>query len=104
MISNVTFGEKYFSYISKSPFINLALDCTFLKFNFLNNSIDTADIQFSDNISKIYAKNYVLACSGLENSRLMLWSKSENKNNFDYEMPIGNYYIDHPTHDTGEGI
>lgn len=104
LISNVTFSEKYFSYISKSPFIHLALDCTFLKFNFLNNSINTADIHFNNNIYKISSKNYILACGGLENSRLMLWSKSNNTNTFGNEMPIGNYFIDHPTHDSGEGI
>jgi len=104
LTSDVNFGEKYFSHISKSPFINLVLDCTFLKFNFLNNSINSADISLNENFYNISSKNYVLACGGLENSRLMLWSKSINTNHFDNEMPIGNYYMDHPTHDSGEGI
>jgi hypothetical protein len=102
--SDVNFAEKYFSHLSKSSFITLVLDCSFLKFNFANNSINSAEVHFKNNIYKISSKNYVLACGGLENSRLLLWSKSFNKNYFDHDMPIGNYYMDHPTANVGEGI
>jgi hypothetical protein len=102
--SKVDFGEKYISHIKKSSFITLALNCTFLKLNFLNNSINNIDINFNGKIYKISSKNYILASGGLENSRLMLWSKLNNIKNFNQEMPIGNYYIDHPTHDVGEGV
>jgi len=102
--SGVNFAEKYFNYIKKSRYIDLSLNSTFLEFNFLNSKINSININFGKKIYKITSKNYILACGGLENSRIMLWAKSKNIKNFFQEMPIGNYYIDHPTHDVGEGV
>ena len=50
------------------------------------------------------SKFYILAAGGIENSRLLLWSKYKNNNLFHKDLPIGNYYMDHPWYQPAEGF
>jgi hypothetical protein len=44
---------------------------------------------------KIKARYFVLACGGIENSRLLLWTKIKNRGFFNNNLPIGKYWMNH---------
>jgi len=45
----------------------------------------------------------VVACGGIENSRLLLWSRDNNKQLF-RDLPIGINWMEHPYYATGKVI
>ena len=51
----------------------------------------------------IKAKFLVLACGGIENSRLLLWFRENNKE-ISKNLPIGNYWMEHPFKKIGTGV
>jgi len=104
MWSNVRFGEKYLNHIKKSRNIFLSLNTNFLNFIGDNKSIKSLICSKNNNTYKLKSKFYILSCGGIENSRLLLLSKSKNKNLFNPRLPIGNYYMDHPYHNVGTGL
>jgi hypothetical protein len=101
--SDVKFGEKYFDHIKKSKYINLSLNTVYLSGNGGNGQVTSINC-FKDKNYKLRGKNYILSCGGIENSRLLLWTKNNNPQLFKYNLPIGNYYMDHPFHMVADGI
>lgn len=94
--SNVRFYEKYYNYISKSSFISLLLNTTLYNLKFDNKNISEFYLKsHKDQILFLKSKYLVLACGGIENSRILLWCKENNKNLFE-NLPIGNYWMEHP--------
>ena len=55
-------------------------------------------------IKKISAKYFVLACGGIENSRLLLWTKKQNQGFILNDLPIGKYWMNHPWVLGGKGV
>ena len=102
--SNVKFGEKYLEHIKKSKYIFLSLKSNLKNLEGSSKSIDLINCQNIDNEIKLKAKCYILSCGGIENSRILLWSKKLDKNLFKNELPIGNYYMDHPYYSIGNGL
>ena len=101
--SNVRFGEKYFEKIKQSKKISLILNCPLLMLNGKNGIVENAE--FKKNFKrKLKAKYFVIATGGIENSRLLLWFKKNNKNLLDERLPIGKFWMDHPYHSVAEGI
>ena len=101
--SNVKFGEKYYSHIKKSKKINLLLNTTFKYFKGETGKISSLVCKNSIE-HEFNSRNYILACGGLENSRLILHTKNMNLKLFKNELPIGRYYCDHPKKNIGKGI
>ncbi len=101
--SDVRFKEKYFKYIKKSKYISIILNTTLINLEGHDQNITGINI-FNKSNKKILGKTFILACGGIENSRLLLWSKEKNSNLFNPKMPIGNYWMDHPYHDMAEGL
>ena len=102
--SNVRFGEKYLDHIKKSKHIYLSINTNFVNLNGDSNIIDSINCIQNKKKIKLKSKYYVLSCGGIENSRMLLWSKEINKSMFDDKLPIGKYYMDHPYHEIGEGL
>ena len=44
-----------------------------------------------------------MACGGIENSRMLLWFRENNKT-ISEELPIGNYWMEHPFKKIGSGV
>ena len=101
--SNVKFGDKYYSHIKKSKKINLLLNTTFKYFKGESGKIDKIVCQNKIE-HEFSSRNYILACGGIENSRLMLHARNMNLKLFKNDLPIGYYYCDHPKKDIGKGI
>ena len=102
--SNVRFGEKYLDHIKKSKFIHLSLNTNFLNFSGKDKKIDSIKCSKNENFYNLKASNYILSCGGIENSRLMLWSKQRDKTLINSKLPIGKYYMNHPYYSIGEGL
>ena len=101
--SDVKFGEKYYNYVKKSKYINLSLNTVYSSSNGSNGQITSINC-FKNKNFKLKGKYFILSCGGIENSRLLLWTKESNPQLFEHDLPIGNYYMDHPFHEVGGGI
>lgn len=99
--SNVRFKDKYFSYLKKSKKIFLALNTTVLKINGNNNLVKSIDIKSYSSYETLKVKNLILACGGLENSRILLWSQLNSENIFLKNLNIGHYWMEHPHYEAG---
>ena len=101
--SDVKFGEKYFNYFKKSKYINLSLNTVYHGSNGQDGKITSINC-FKEKNYNLKSKYFVLSCGGIENSRLLLWTKKNNPKLFTNDLPIGNYYMDHPFHRVGQGL
>ena len=104
--SNVRFGDKYYNHVNYSKYIYLSLNTSFLKFNSNKNNKNISSITCKKDGKEheLKSKYFILACGGIENSRLLLWSREKNKNLLDPRLPIGESYMNHPAYAVGEGI
>ena len=102
--SNLRFKDVYYEKIKNSRYIYLSLNTSFLHFKGSNNQITAINCKHKDNLINLRAKYYVLAAGGIENSRLLLWSRVKNQSLVNKDLPIGNYFMDHPWHTPGEGF
>ena len=100
--SNVRFYEKYFKHISKSKLIDLSLNCPIYNILMENSVVKKIIIHSEANFS-IKTNFLVLACGGIENSRLLLWFRENNKS-IPQTLPIGNFWMEHPFKKIGSGI
>lgn len=97
--SDVQFGEKYETEIKNSDKIFLLLNSPLLQI-----IPDEKNLRYVQEIiikvnnldKKIKVKKLILATGGIENSRILLWSKFLSKNKFLKKLPIGNYWNEHP--------
>lgn len=94
--SAVNFGKEYKNKIINSKFISLILNIQFEYFKG-NSSVVEEIICQTSNLKKISIKSkiFILACGGIENSRLLLWTRNRSNLNLK-NLPIGNYWMDHP--------
>jgi len=104
--SKLRIDEKFYDYIKNSRLIHLTLGSTFLNFESNENTQSIASIRCKKNNQdfSLQAKFFILACGGIENSRLLLWSRKKNKELFSQNLPIGKYYMHHPFHTIGSGL
>ncbi len=100
--SSVRFYEKYFEHIKNSKFINLILNCAIYNIKMNNQTVDKIVLKSKKTFS-IKTNFLVLACGGIENSRLLLWFR-ENNPSISKKLPIGNYWMEHPFKTIGSGV
>ena len=93
--SGVRFYEKYFDQIKKSKNIQLILNTQLSHFAGENKKIENAVCVSNGKFSRIKVKEFILCCGGIENSRILLWSKLQNKNLFDEDLKIGKFWMTH---------
>jgi len=102
--SNVNFAEKYKTYIKKSKKIHLILNCQLSHFEGKGKKILSATCFFENKTKKIQSKYFILACGGIENSRILLWTREKNTNLINKNLPIGEYWMHHPWIVSGIGL
>lgn len=104
-ISKVRFAEKFFNSIEKSKNIYLFLNSPVISVEGQNNKVSNV-ICYSKKNKKfqINGELFVLATGGIENSRLLLLINLKNKYLFNQEIPIGNYWYEHPFNELGKAI
>lgn len=102
--SKVSFYEKYFEKIKKSKYIYVLLKSPIFEISLKDNSVQNIKIIKNNTVTSIKINNYiVLCCGGIENSRLLLWF-SEKNNNFLKNMPVGEFWMEHPFKVIGKGF
>jgi len=101
----VRFNEKYYEKIKKSKKIFLILNTPLL--NIIGNDYGNVEYISFNNLGvnkKIKIENLILGCGGIENSRILLWSKQISKNNFLKNIYPGYYWMEHPHYEVGNFV
>jgi hypothetical protein len=102
--STVRFADKYKDHIKNSNNILLVLSTQLSHFVGRNNNTEYAVCISNKIIKKISTKYFILACGGIENSRLLLWTRDKNQEFINKNLPIGKYWMNHPWLLGGNGI
>ena len=85
--SNVQFGEHYKEFLKKTKKIRIFLNSQFDHFESIDNKISYAIIKTKDGEIKIKSQNFILATGGIENSRILLWSRIKSPSLLDKKLP-----------------
>jgi len=93
--SNVRFHEKYFSHIKASKKILLLLNTQLSHFEGQNKKVEKAVCISQGKPFNVKSREFILCCGGIENSRILLWSKFKNTNLFKENSNIGKYWMTH---------
>ncbi len=103
--SDVRFIEKYYKKILQSKLIHLSLKTSALNFE-LKNHQATKLICNGENFKNfgLKSKFFVLATGGIENSRILKFTNIANKKNLLNDLPIGNYFMEHPYKKVGFAV
>jgi choline dehydrogenase-like flavoprotein len=93
----VRFGETYRDEVSSSTNIDAFLNCNFLGFRFDGRRIEGAEFtNYSADKALVNARVFVLACGGIENSRILLLENGrfENRLGNRHDL-VGRYWTEH---------
>ena len=101
--SDVNFSTKFKDIILNSSNIFLLLNTTLTEINGKKN-VETIKIKSNNEIHELKILNLIVGCGGIENSRILLWSRFKSKSNFLQNLKIGNYWMEHPTGYVGHFI
>ena len=102
--SKVRFGKKFKNKIFKSHKIKLVLNTQVTHFEGSNGNTKFAVCYSNGKKYMISSKYFILACGGIENSRILLWTKEKNDQFIDTNLPIGKYWMCHPWMLGGNGV
>ena len=101
--SDVKFKEKFKDHILKSKYMNLIMNTQVIKLLGDKNLTQDVEFLFEGQNFKISSNFFILAAGGIENSRILLYSKMKSnllKNN----SSIGMYWMTHPWFMGGYGV
>lgn len=100
------FSEKYLAELEDSENIALVLNANLIDVTVKNNRISHAEfLSFGRNSLKVKANTFVFAMGGIENSRMLKWLHSIHGDALhDRRLPVGNYWMEHPTFELGEAV
>jgi hypothetical protein len=108
--SPVNFAVKYGDEIEASDTIDLYVGANFMDLDGSGMGGNTAAeavivANYEGTRFRIPADTVVLACGGIENSRLLLWLRELHGGRFfDETTPVGRYWMEHPHFLLGEAI
>ena len=94
--SNVVFSSEYEDKLKQSKNISILFDCALIKINGNKNYVNSIDINFKNYKRTIKVKNLIIACGGIENSRILLWSQKKSDSAFLSNLNIGKKWMEHP--------
>ena len=94
--SNVVFSSEYEDKLKESKNISILFDCALIKINGNKNYVNSIDINFKNYKRTIKVKNLIIACGGIENSRILLWSQKKSNSAFLSNLNIGKKWMEHP--------
>ena len=105
----VNFKDKYLDQIKNSKKISLILNGSVLSLqpDETGSKVKYLNVMIKDNLKKIKLTSnnkIILACGGIENSRVLLWSRELFKSKFLEGLPIGKYWMEHPSGEIGHFI
>ena len=89
--SQVRFADKFKNHINNSNNILLVLNTQLSHFVGRNNYTEYAECISGKITKKIIAKYFILACGGIENSRILLWTRDKNQEFIDNDFVASNF-------------
>ena len=96
------FGDKYKAEITQTKNLTLWTHANVTEIETPTNGLEVTGLQIqclNGKTHQVNAQNYVLACGGLENPRLLLNSNRENSNGLGNNNGlVGRYFMEHPPH------
>jgi len=100
----VRFGQEYKNEISSNDNLDAFTSCNLLGFQFDGARIENADFINYDGLKvTVRAKQFVLACGGIENSRILLIENEKFNNNLgNKHNMVGRYWTEHNTFTIGD--
>jgi hypothetical protein len=102
--SKVRFANKFKNHIKNSNNILLVLNTQLSHFIGHKQNTEYAVCISNNATMKVNTKYFILACGGIENSRILLWTRDKNQEFIDNYLPIGKYWMHHPWILAGAGI
>ena len=93
--SDVNFYEKYFSHVKASKNISLLLNTQLSYFEGKNQKVKKAVCISNGKFFNIKSSEFILCCGGIENSRILLWTKLKSNNLLKNNLNIGKYWMTH---------
>ena len=104
--STVSFAEKFGDEITNSQSIRCALRSNLLEILTDGNSVTGLKIaDYAGSEKQVRANAYVLACGGIENSRVLLWSNEKSNGALVKNAAmLGMYWMEHPEAVVGEAV
>jgi choline dehydrogenase-like flavoprotein len=94
----VRFGDKYLQEILASPAIRLCLNCNVTQIDAAGGRVASLTVKdHHGNTAQAKAKSFVIACGGIENSRLLLWSNIRSNGELLKQRGalVGHHWFDH---------
>ncbi|MGI1663803.1 GMC oxidoreductase [Palleronia sp. KMU-117] len=94
----VRFATKYRDELAQSQTIDLCLGANLTGFDVVDDLVSGVRVSdYGGNAVTVSGDTYVLACGGLENSRVLLAANREHGGKFvDPRTPLGRYWMEHP--------
>jgi choline dehydrogenase-like flavoprotein len=102
----VRFAEKYGNPLSNSPSVFLALKANLTEIETNGTAVTGLQVAGYSGVTKrVRAEKYILACGGIENSRLLLWSNQKSNGQLvKNSTALGTHWMEHPVFNVGEAI
>ena len=94
--SDVNFRYKYFDFIRDNKNIFCCLNTPLLTLEG-KDEIEYLEVFNNSRKKKIKGKKVILCAGGIENSRILLWSREKSQNDFLKSLPLGQYWSEHPS-------
>lgn len=94
--SDVNFRYKYFDFLKNNKNIFVCLNSPVLNIEG-KEEVEYLEVINNSKIKKINGKKIILCAGGIENSRILLWSREKSDKNFLKNLPIGQYWSEHPS-------
>mgnify|MGYP000610362052 CR=1 FL=1 len=100
----VRFAEKFGAPFAADADLHLCLNCNLVDADFEGKVIRRLIFRnFTGHQTSIAAKYFVIACGGIENSRLLLHLNRKFANALGHQSGnVGRYWMEHPTHTIGD--
>jgi choline dehydrogenase-like flavoprotein len=94
----VRFGEKYREMFEHSPNIVLSKNSNVFRFEVEDDAVTAAEVlDYAGGRTRVRARNFVLACGGIENSRILLHGNAAAEGRLVPEdRALGRYWMEHP--------
>lgn len=98
------FAESYLGEIKASPHISLLLNANFMEFELQDQRAVAAKfLNYDRHAVTFHAKSFIVACGGIENSRIFLMENRKWNNMLGNSSDmVGKYFMDHPHFTIGE--
>jgi len=104
--SRVRFGQKYRERLASSQHITCVTNANLTGLKTDGRNVVAATVtNFMGQSGSVYAKYFVLAMGGIENSRMLLWCNHQaNGHLVDSRAPLGRYWMEHPAYTVGHAL